>query len=187
MSFRRCRRCEEGASLVEFALILPIFMMIVLGVFTGAEGYNRKLTIVAAAREATRYGATLQVTPASSSCPSGSSDLDTWLNCVATLTVQAASGALDPNTSGRSVCVAFFDKGDTDGALHKTKHVTLTGSQTPVSGDSVDGPCSGAAITTETAVQAVVKRTYTLEAMLFSLRDRTLTGSSVARYERTSS
>src|SRR5688500_18036442 len=52
-------RDERGASLVEFALILPVFMMLLLGMFTGGMAYNRRLTITSAAREGGRYAATL--------------------------------------------------------------------------------------------------------------------------------
>jgi Flp pilus assembly protein TadG len=33
-------RTERGAALVEFAIILPVFMIIVLGMFSGAVAYN---------------------------------------------------------------------------------------------------------------------------------------------------
>ena len=33
---------ERGAALVEFALILPVFMMLVLGMFSGGIAYNHK-------------------------------------------------------------------------------------------------------------------------------------------------
>ena len=45
---------ERGAALVEFTLILPVFMMMVLGTFTGAIAYNQKLDLAHAAREGAR-------------------------------------------------------------------------------------------------------------------------------------
>ena len=50
---------ERGAALVEFALILPVFMILVLGTFTGAIAYNQKLDLAHAANEGARYGGTL--------------------------------------------------------------------------------------------------------------------------------
>src|SRR5207253_7197551 len=50
---------ERGAALVEFALILPVFMMLVLGTFTGAIAYNQKADLSHAANEGARYGGTL--------------------------------------------------------------------------------------------------------------------------------
>ena len=47
---------ERGAALVEFALILPVFMILVLGTFTGAIAYNQKLDLAHAARLALLEG-----------------------------------------------------------------------------------------------------------------------------------
>src|SRR5438105_9682196 len=48
---RRHIKNESGAALVEFALILPVFMMLVLGTFTGGLAYSTKQEITSAARE----------------------------------------------------------------------------------------------------------------------------------------
>ncbi|MGH9268978.1 MAG: TadE family protein, partial [Acidimicrobiales bacterium] len=42
--FRRRRRPEHGAALVEFALVFPLFFMLVLAMFTGGVAYNAKLS-----------------------------------------------------------------------------------------------------------------------------------------------
>ena len=62
------RRDERGASLVEFALVLPILLMFLLGITTGGAAYNKKISITNAVREGARYGATLAC---SASCVSG--------------------------------------------------------------------------------------------------------------------
>ncbi len=49
---------ERGAALVEFALVLPLLMLLLLGIFTTARAWNVHNTIDHAAREAARYGAT---------------------------------------------------------------------------------------------------------------------------------
>ena len=54
-------RDERAAALVELAIVLPLVIALILGLFTGGMAYNRKITIVNAAREASRYGATLPV------------------------------------------------------------------------------------------------------------------------------
>lgn len=48
-------RSEGGQSLVEFALILPIFLLIVTGVFDVARAVWQENTLAYAAREGTRY------------------------------------------------------------------------------------------------------------------------------------
>lgn len=44
-------RHEEGTSILEFALILPIFLMLVLGVFDFGNGYNTYIGLANASRE----------------------------------------------------------------------------------------------------------------------------------------
>ena len=52
-------RSERGASLVEFALIVPLIFALVLGIATGGLAYNRKISITNSVREGARFGATL--------------------------------------------------------------------------------------------------------------------------------
>src|SRR5690242_4385510 len=80
----RRRRDHRGAAMVEFALLLPVFAMLVFGAFSGAQAYNQKLTLVAAAREASRYGATLPIDATSTAADDCNlpKTMTTWLNCV---------------------------------------------------------------------------------------------------------
>lgn len=48
-------RSEGGQSLVEFALIMPLFLLIVTGVFDVARAVWQENTLAYAAREGTRY------------------------------------------------------------------------------------------------------------------------------------
>ena len=52
-------RGESGANAVEFALVLPILLMLVFGVLWGGMAYNQQLTLTQAAREGARFAATL--------------------------------------------------------------------------------------------------------------------------------
>ncbi|MCU1461438.1 MAG: pilus assembly protein [Acidimicrobiales bacterium] len=111
------RNNEDGASLVEFALLLPVFMMIVLGMFSGGQDYNRQLDVTHAAREGARYGATLDRTlatfPAGGTC-SGS----TWASALQNTIVDRSSGTLGCN----QVCVALVSGGA--GSLPAIANVT---------------------------------------------------------------
>ena len=49
--------------MVEFALLLPLVMALLLGVFTGGHAYFQKISLVDAARDGARYGASLKVPP----------------------------------------------------------------------------------------------------------------------------
>ena len=94
---------------MEFALLLPVFMMLVLGMFSGGLAYNQNLSINHAAREGSRFGATL-----SKASPGGLSALD-WTAAVRNKVVEAATGELgscsSPTTctfpAGHYVCVAL--------------------------------------------------------------------------------
>ncbi|MBU2598175.1 MAG: pilus assembly protein [Actinobacteria bacterium] len=48
---------EKGASAVEFAIILPILIMLVFGIFQFGIAYNNYITITHAAREGARRAA----------------------------------------------------------------------------------------------------------------------------------
>lgn len=57
------RREERGTALVEFALVLPLTVSMLLGIFTGGFAYFQKISLVDATRDAARYGASLKVPP----------------------------------------------------------------------------------------------------------------------------
>ena len=57
MSFGRTRE-ERGAALVEFALVLPLLMAILMGILDYGYVYYVRLTMTNAAREGARVGAT---------------------------------------------------------------------------------------------------------------------------------
>lgn len=59
---KRCgvlRRKQSGQGLTEFALVLPIFMLLLLIMFEFGFAYNHNLTLGLATREGARTGATL--------------------------------------------------------------------------------------------------------------------------------
>jgi Flp pilus assembly protein TadG len=57
----RHRRSERGAVFLEFALVLPLLMSLVLGIYTGGQAYTNKIGLVEAVREGARYGASLEM------------------------------------------------------------------------------------------------------------------------------
>lgn len=48
------RTRERGAALVEMALILPVLILLLLGIFEFGRAYNAKITLTHATREAVR-------------------------------------------------------------------------------------------------------------------------------------
>lgn len=162
----RRRHDDAGASLVEFALVLPVFMMLILGMFTGGLAYSRKLSIAQAAREGARYGATLPIT--------ASNPLSTWLTRVSDLTIASSEGELGADRPGRVVCVAYVTA---SGSATRQRTV---GTATPVTEPL---PCiDNDGRTGEARVQVVAQRTSNLEALVFS-RELVLGSHAVARSE----
>src|SRR5947209_11181455 len=97
---------ESGAALVEFALLVPIFMALVLGMFSGGVIYNQKLDLSHATREGARYGAAV-------SKDQVFANGNSWASNVRDLVVNRSAGDLvagGGTTAGISsdgVCVAL--------------------------------------------------------------------------------
>lgn len=154
---------ERGAVLVEFALILPVFMMLVLGMFSGGLAYNQRQSLAFGAREGSRYAATLSIKNFSS--------IDDWLKSVADYVVETAEGELDAGIPGRSVCVAYVSPSETRRLIVGSGYSNF---QCPIS----DGRGS------EERVQVLVGRTTKLETLFFS-HSLDLRVRSISRVEAT--
>lgn len=147
---------------MEFAVILPVFMCLVLGMFSGGLAYNRELSLTSAAREGARYGAVL---PVDQSLPPGS----TWASSVAAVVVERSTGELDAS----QVCVALVEGSGAATAV----------AGTPLRHSTTGAPCyedngSDAGLRVQVRVQAPAK----IEALFFRM-DLTLTSSATARHE----
>lgn len=106
MTGQDCRRRvaqESGAAAVEFALLLPIAVMLLVGMISGGFAFERWIAITQGTREAARYGATLDVTAVS---PPGA---DSQVSSV--LAVARGATGVSATTPGQSVCVALFYAG----------------------------------------------------------------------------
>ncbi len=158
-------RDESGASLVEFALVLPVFMMLLLGMLTGGLAYSRKLSIAQATRESARYGATLPITAATPT--------DTWLDRVAAVAVTSSDGELEASRPGQTVCVAYVPATGLPRRRQQVGSAITRSNDRCIASDGRDG---------ETRVQVVATRTSTLEALVFS-EDLVLRSHAVARFE----
>lgn len=54
------RRGERGQTMVEFAIVLPIFLMLLLGIAQLGIAFNNYLTLTDGVRAGARYGAVLR-------------------------------------------------------------------------------------------------------------------------------
>ncbi|HEV2530981.1 TadE/TadG family type IV pilus assembly protein [Phenylobacterium sp.] len=57
MSLRRLLRSEDGAAMVEFAFVLPMFLVMMAGLFDGARLINTSLQVQASAQAGAAYAA----------------------------------------------------------------------------------------------------------------------------------
>lgn len=87
----RRERGEQGTALVEFAIAVPLFFMLLLGMFSGGLAYNKRMQLTHAAREGARYGSTLP------------SDQANWATRVRDVVVNRSDGDLQAT----EVCVAL--------------------------------------------------------------------------------
>ncbi|HEX8004369.1 MAG TPA: TadE/TadG family type IV pilus assembly protein [Mycobacteriales bacterium] len=160
-------RAEDGAAAVEFALLFPLFLLIVFGVINMGFGFNQKINLTQAAREASRYGATLSI---KASAPGNSGTITTWLQKVTDVAISAGGHDLEASRPNRYVCVAHVSSTGT-----VTSQVTGTG-----------GPASSALCfadgRTDARVQIVV-RSQTLVDFVFWGGAIDVGGESVTHFE----
>lgn len=179
---RRRGEAERGASAVEFALIVPLFFMLVMGMITGGFALDRKSTLTHAAREAARSGATLP-TDGSSGVPNA------WFDEIADVAVESSVGSLGVGIPGRYVCVAYVGFRSRHGSTEDWtgKRVESGGTISYATGSVLtpstwcyeDGRGTDGA---ERRVQVVVKRDSDLSTVLWS-QTLTLTSEAVQRFE----
>lgn len=87
----RFRRDESGANAVEFALVLPILLVLLFGIITGGMLYNQLLTLNQTAREGARFAATL---PGADDDECDFDNPDEWCEQVAARIINASGGTL---------------------------------------------------------------------------------------------
>jgi Flp pilus assembly protein TadG len=66
MTLRRCKglmRSESGAAMVEFAIVLPVLLLIILGILQFGLLWYTKYVITAASREGAHYATVYTVDP----------------------------------------------------------------------------------------------------------------------------
>ena len=161
---------ERGAALVEFALILPLVLMMAFGVVTSAIVYNHKIDLTHAAREGARYGATLPQLQCSGS-PNPCGGTKTWAQVVQAVVVQRAFG----DVTAADVCVA----------LVTGNPGTLLASGFSVNSPNGDGTCySDGNDDPGKRVQVGIRKTgEKIDGILFKF-PVTLTSQATAKFEQ---
>lgn len=151
---------DRGAAIVELALVLPVFLSLVLGMFTGGIIFNRQIEVTHSAREGGRYGALLPVDEAFAT--------GTWATTVQDVVVARS----DEQLEAAEVCVALVEG---------TVPVAVSADHSTRSGDApcFDDSSSG---TSEPRVQVQATTSGTLETMFFT-KEVAVTATVTARHE----
>lgn len=158
---------DSGAAMVEMAMVFGLLVMLLVGVVTSAIAFGQQNSIENAAREASRYGATL---------PFDDIGIDVWLDTVRDVARAAAQGDLDASVPGSYICVAhIIDSSsgdiqsleDTGGSVTRPDTVCFNDGRPP----------------DEVRVQVVTERDSEIQAVFFSA-DLDLKAPAGARYER---
>jgi hypothetical protein len=164
---------ERGASLVEFALVLPLILMILLGLVSVGVAYNQKLALTHSARETARYGATLSVVAIG--------DLDAWLDLLAQRAFDGAD--LPDGTPGRYLCVAYvFPNGDAGSTTDRTRNRIEDQSGTISRNNAACPSFNDGRPADERRVQIQIERTGELNVLIFRT-DLDLSSQAVTRFE----
>jgi len=110
--FRRGRG-DDGAAAVEFALLFPIFMILALGMLNGGLAFSRQINVTQAAREASRYGATYDISRIdglSNGIPGSGTFVQRgtiWINALNNAAKQSVGNAANPTGGYDELCVAL--------------------------------------------------------------------------------
>jgi Flp pilus assembly protein TadG len=166
---------ERGAVLVEAAFITMMLLSLLVGTVTAGVAFSQKTSLQTAAREATRFGATLPV----------NGDMTAWLNRVLEVAKSAGGNDLAATIPGQQICIAYVYPKGSAASDRNTRIIQ--------SGGTTGSPTSGAGAVCfddgrpddERRVQVVTNRTSTIQAAVFSV-DVDLSSTSSARFERTS-
>jgi TadE-like protein len=171
----RRARGERGAALVEFALLLPVFLLIVFGGITAALAYEHKADIVHAVRDGARYGATVPLAQCDPPSPCGPGTGLTWAQLVQYVTAQGSEGALSTN----QICVALVWSTGVVYTRSPGTYSTGTNSTFPTTGCFNDG---NADLGMRVHVSAI--RSGDRINLVFSSIGITVNSSGTARYEQ---
>jgi Flp pilus assembly protein TadG len=159
--FRR-RRNDSGASAVEFALVVPLLILLLIGTITAGMTYSDHLSITNGAREAARYGAAADATnPA------------TWAASVQSRVQQVYFNAAGQTPTDDQVCVKLVSQ---SGTVVASDSGTSCGTEPALPANMETGSC---------AVLVWMTKPGSIRLVVFPDLHPTLHAESVAYYGRT--
>jgi Flp pilus assembly protein TadG len=159
---RRARRAERGASAVEFALIVPVVILLLMGTVSTGLSYNDHVSLTNAAREGARYGAAADITSSS------------WATSVQTRVQEVYFNAAGTAPTDNQVCVQLVKA---DGTVYASDSGTECGTAPGMPTNMTTGSC---------AVRVWMSKPRTVELVVVPDIHVTLKAESIAVYGRTS-
>jgi Flp pilus assembly protein TadG len=159
---------DDGVAIVEFALVFPLVMALLVGTVSAGLAWNQKMSMTHAAREGIRYGATVPT----QAVPGGK-----WAETIQAVVVERSAGELTTS----QVCVSLVQ--------------TINGSTTVVENNRI-GPGSGPCIPNQSyplmsgsddgrRVQVVVTKPGQIDAVFYRFK-LNLRSEATARAENAS-
>lgn len=164
-------RPERGAVAVEFALVLPLIMMLLLGTVTAGLSYTRSIGLTNAVREGARFGATGDA--------GDPADWPSWADDVIARTRETQfDDAVVEGDSSTTVCVQII------GATNFGPQCSTAGKNPPAAPSfpaSATVPTPGAG---ECVVKVWAARHFVITLGAYKPIENDMLRYSVARYER---
>lgn len=154
--------------MVEFALVVPLLMVLIMGTLTGGLALSNKQQVTHATREGTRYAATIS--------PAQTFTSGTWAENVRDLVVERSAGDLVAS----QVCVSLVQGSPAAVVTPATTYSTASG----------NGPCIAGQTYPVTAndpglrVQVSASRPATIQLVVFGQIDVTLHAAATGKSEQ---
>lgn len=162
----QCCRGDDGAVLAEFALVFPLIVFLVFGIFGAGIVLNQRMSVTQASREGARFGSTI---PQDQCTPTTNCSGMTWAELVQAITAERSADAVEVS----DVCVALVSgPGSAPVAVGPT--FTTAGGTAPCYVDNSSDPGQ--------RVQVRVGLTTEVEAALMTV-PVTLNANALTRFE----
>jgi hypothetical protein len=171
----------RGAVAIEFALILPLLVMLLFGVTTAGISLTHAIGLSNAVRESARFGATAH--PGDANLPWGTAQWDTWANdVIARVRGTQFDDGTSASSSDTSICVDMYKVGS--GALVGSQHCSQGRAGSPTLDSGSAPTVDSGNITSGTCVVRVwAARKFEINLVVAPVNAGTITRTAVARFD----
>jgi Flp pilus assembly protein TadG len=169
-------RHARGAAAVEFALVVPILVMLLLGIVTAGLTYSQGISLSNAVREGARFGATADPgTPAN------------WTNWSSDVVARVRTTQIDDSSSTTAICVRLW-KGTAAGGAAVLNSTRCDQGAYPspalAVSDTAFPPVPSGVTASTCVVQILAARKYSIVLGVLPSLSGTMNRAAVERYER---